>query len=492
MPEKQPSPQNPLTNLTSTIGFNTWNSTYRRCRIQFFDLGGGRSIREIWPSYFEEAHGLMFIVDAADLSRLSECRKELLSAVSHPALHQKPLLILANKQDLDGALDEMDVCTELGIEELANKFRCPTRLEVCSAVKGKNRKSSDRGIRMGFKWLVETVKQAYVSLNERVEAAKADRQAEEDARKQRRLARMSERQRGNGQSREEELEVEPVSDETPPPWLPVREITTVTARDVPPSSSGSSDSSRPASHHHLSDLPPLPNQSVTPRPPDARGSGGKRIEVISIGGINRAVSFQDEGNLVADTAGGNKVKVFKDKSDKPRGLKARLFPSLKDRQSPEGQEDAGKLEGNLGSSLPALETSAHARQSRRILVVGENEEDDDCDEFAVPEDWNLPRETKSAPQGSRNPKSRVQTPKKSVSSDHFPPLPHSRVETPVSHHHDHEASEDIPMSQWPPLAKGKQNPTVYDYHKQAFADGKVQGANVPKSAKKKKGKVQPV
>ena len=41
---------------------------------------------------------------------------------------------MANKQDIRGAIDELDVVDNLNVEELANSMRCPTRVEVCSCM----------------------------------------------------------------------------------------------------------------------------------------------------------------------------------------------------------------------------------------------------------------------------------------------------------------------------------------------------------------------
>lgn len=41
---------------------------------------------------------------------------------------------LANKQDKKGAMDEMDICTALHIEDLSFMVKCPSRIELCSAI----------------------------------------------------------------------------------------------------------------------------------------------------------------------------------------------------------------------------------------------------------------------------------------------------------------------------------------------------------------------
>lgn len=65
---------------------------------------------------------------------------------------------LANKQDVEGALDELDVVEKLNLEAIVNEQKCPTLVETCSAVpapsSSKLRKAyHDPGIQNGFRFL---------------------------------------------------------------------------------------------------------------------------------------------------------------------------------------------------------------------------------------------------------------------------------------------------------------------------------------------------
>ena len=40
--------------------------------LRFFDLGGQRDIRSIWPKYYDECHAVVFVLDAVDQGRLAE------------------------------------------------------------------------------------------------------------------------------------------------------------------------------------------------------------------------------------------------------------------------------------------------------------------------------------------------------------------------------------------------------------------------------------
>ena len=61
--------------------------------VVFYDLGGGARIRGVWPQYFADVHGIIFVVDCADPARIPEATKELHQAMSHPMVVGKPLVM---------------------------------------------------------------------------------------------------------------------------------------------------------------------------------------------------------------------------------------------------------------------------------------------------------------------------------------------------------------------------------------------------------------
>ena len=74
-----------------------------------WDIGGQREIRPYWKNYYEHTDGLVYVVDSADDMRLAECTEELTSLMQEEELKKVPLLVFANKQDLEMALDAPEV-----------------------------------------------------------------------------------------------------------------------------------------------------------------------------------------------------------------------------------------------------------------------------------------------------------------------------------------------------------------------------------------------
>ena len=48
-----------------------------RYKLNCWDVGGQKSLRSYWRNYFESTDGLVWVVDSADRSRMSDCKQEL-------------------------------------------------------------------------------------------------------------------------------------------------------------------------------------------------------------------------------------------------------------------------------------------------------------------------------------------------------------------------------------------------------------------------------
>ena len=79
--------------VTPTVGASPTRKTMKGLNLEFFDVGGGGSIRGIWPSYFAQVHGIIYVVDAADEARLEESATVLKGSLEHKMVQGKPLLV---------------------------------------------------------------------------------------------------------------------------------------------------------------------------------------------------------------------------------------------------------------------------------------------------------------------------------------------------------------------------------------------------------------
>jgi len=101
--------------ISPTLGFSICSLSRRGRKLNVWDVGGQRSLRPYWRNYFERTDGVVWVVDSSDLARLRDARRELESLLGEERLAGATLLVLANKQDVAGALGLAAVSAALGL-----------------------------------------------------------------------------------------------------------------------------------------------------------------------------------------------------------------------------------------------------------------------------------------------------------------------------------------------------------------------------------------
>nr|KAG5693788.1 hypothetical protein BaRGS_029418 [Batillaria attramentaria] len=59
--------------------------------------------RPLWRHYYDMVDAIVFLIDSKDRERLDEAVDELMLVVPDAEERTQPILVLANKQDIDGA-----------------------------------------------------------------------------------------------------------------------------------------------------------------------------------------------------------------------------------------------------------------------------------------------------------------------------------------------------------------------------------------------------
>ncbi|XGW07936.1 hypothetical protein V3C99_010784 [Haemonchus contortus] len=124
-----------LSLVEPTLGFNIKTVDFQGFTINFWDVGGQKSLRSYWRNYFEQTDALIWVVDSGDQERLLACRDELRSLLGEERLSGASLLVLANKQDLPSAARVTDIAKMLELEEIKSHH---WRIYSCSAMTGEN------------------------------------------------------------------------------------------------------------------------------------------------------------------------------------------------------------------------------------------------------------------------------------------------------------------------------------------------------------------
>ncbi|EDS29835.1 ADP-ribosylation factor, arf [Culex quinquefasciatus] len=130
-----------------TIGFNVEQVTYKNLKFQVWDLGGQTSIRPYWRCYYSNTDAIIYVVDSADKDRIGISKDELLYMLREDELASAILVVLANKQDMEGCMSVTEVHQALGLEALKNRT---FQIFKTSATKGE-------GLDQAMDWLANAL-----------------------------------------------------------------------------------------------------------------------------------------------------------------------------------------------------------------------------------------------------------------------------------------------------------------------------------------------
>ena len=141
--------EKPQLNTLPTLSYSVDELKWRRERLLVWDVGGQDKLRNLWRHFYSHVSCLVFVLDSNDRQRFSEAREELRLLLAAPQLAQVPLLLLANKQDLNPAasLAEIENVMQLSVLVLSGSSR-PVRLLPMSAWNG-------NGLNAAMDWIGE-------------------------------------------------------------------------------------------------------------------------------------------------------------------------------------------------------------------------------------------------------------------------------------------------------------------------------------------------
>ncbi|CEH14069.1 adp-ribosylation factor-like protein 5a [Ceraceosorus bombacis] len=130
-----------------TVGSNTEQFTFKNLSFILWDVGGQASLRASWTSYLaglgEGKGGVVFVFDSTDRERISVALQELHRVAGDEQVQTAPLLIFANKQDVQGCLNPAEISDALNLTALRLR---DWHIQGCSALTGK-------GVTEGLDWL---------------------------------------------------------------------------------------------------------------------------------------------------------------------------------------------------------------------------------------------------------------------------------------------------------------------------------------------------
>ena len=114
-------------NTVPTVGFNCERvkgtlGKSKGLTFLIWDVGGQEKIRPLWRSYTRCTDGIIFVVDSADEDKFDEAKVELWRTMKYQDNSSIPLLVLANKQDLQDACSAEHIEDALGLQDMASNL----------------------------------------------------------------------------------------------------------------------------------------------------------------------------------------------------------------------------------------------------------------------------------------------------------------------------------------------------------------------------------
>lgn len=104
---------------TPTMGKTLTSIIIQGSRIDLIELGGHEEFRGLWRTEMSDSDCIVFVLDASDKKRFTEAKVELLK--HRLILSDKPLIVLANKQDLGPEASIGEIIETLELSKL-NSF----------------------------------------------------------------------------------------------------------------------------------------------------------------------------------------------------------------------------------------------------------------------------------------------------------------------------------------------------------------------------------
>ena len=108
-----------------TVGLGQETFMYDDIKLTVYDLGGSSKFRSVWQRFFAEIWGFIWVIDAADPERFKENQETLDKMMQNKMLEGKPFIVVANKQDLEGAIPA---------KQLREHINLPKNIKIVDAI----------------------------------------------------------------------------------------------------------------------------------------------------------------------------------------------------------------------------------------------------------------------------------------------------------------------------------------------------------------------
>ncbi|KAI0059536.1 Arl8a protein [Artomyces pyxidatus] len=115
--------------VVPTVAFNFRKVRKGNVTLRIWDVAGQPKFRSMWERYCNGVDAIVFVVDSTDRDKFETARFELHSLLNQPTLSGVPLLVLGNKNDIEGHASVQDLIRELELNKMTGR---PVSCYSCS------------------------------------------------------------------------------------------------------------------------------------------------------------------------------------------------------------------------------------------------------------------------------------------------------------------------------------------------------------------------
>ncbi|NHJ85546.1 MAG: GTP-binding protein [Asgard group archaeon] len=130
-----------------TIGVNVEVLQRENVNMSIFDLGGQLHFRTLWGTLMKGSSAIIFVIDSSDRERIEEAKNELWKVLMDPLYPDAPLLIVANKQDKEGAMSIEELIRACDLDQPEKVGNRSWHIQPTVATTG-------QGVEEAIKWIV--------------------------------------------------------------------------------------------------------------------------------------------------------------------------------------------------------------------------------------------------------------------------------------------------------------------------------------------------
>ncbi|KTF73993.1 hypothetical protein cypCar_00028625 [Cyprinus carpio] len=130
--------------MIPTVGFNMRKITKGNVTIKLWDIGGQPASEHVEHTA-AACTSIVYMVDGADPEKIEASKNELHNLLDKPQLQGIPVLVLGNKRDLPGALDEKELIERMNLSAIQDREIC------CYSISCKEQDNID----ITLQWLIQ-------------------------------------------------------------------------------------------------------------------------------------------------------------------------------------------------------------------------------------------------------------------------------------------------------------------------------------------------